>query len=227
MSKRKFDSKFDYKFERQCEYRRKRSRLPWDFYHKKIGYILDITEATHKKIKDKRALEQIREQQVISLVTALEVYLRDMFIYIIDEKTIKSDGLLKNLKREWSLFEVIEFHNKLTDREWKQAELLAEAYNFQSLDDVKSAYQELLGVDLFAQLKNYAYTGKDGKKYQLEKDFDVKIKTILELRHALTHDIYFRKKISYDKLIVVYNYLHFFVDIFDLYLQEKYQKNDK
>jgi len=50
--------------ERLCEYRRRRSNIPWNFYHKKIGYIGEIIEETHKKIKNKRILEEIRKQQL-------------------------------------------------------------------------------------------------------------------------------------------------------------------
>jgi len=210
------------KLERLCEYRRKRSSVPWNFYHKKIYYISDIIEETDKRIKNERTLEAIREQQVVSLVTALEVYLREMFIYVIDEKNIKSDRLLDSINKNLSLLEVITLHKKMVIKKWKQAELLANEFNFQDLNKVKEAYGKLLHLDLFSQLKKYKKTTKDGKPHQLDKDFEKKIEKILRLRHDIIHDINFRSKVSYNELIDMYNCLHFFVDIFDSYLQEKF-----
>ena len=224
--------KIDYhilKLEKQCDFRRKRSGIPWNFYHKKIYYISDILEETSKKIKNKRILEEIYKQQVVSLVTALEVYLREMFIFIIDEKNIKSDKVLESIKREYSLLDVIGMHNlinkhNLNDKnKWKPAYFLANEYNFQNLDGVKTAYKKLLGIDIFAKLKNYKFEAVSGEICQLDKDFDVKIKEILELRHSIIHDINFRKKLSYEKVISIFNYLHFFVDTFDAYMEEKYK----
>jgi hypothetical protein len=211
------------KLERQCDYRRSRSSIPWNVYHKKIEYIQNIIEKTKKKIKDKRILEEIRKQQIVSLVTALEVYLRDMFIFIIDEKNIKTDKILDSKKENLSLLDVIRYHNLLKEKEWKPAELLANKYNFQNLQSIESAYRELLNINVLTELKGYKVKDKAGKTYKLDKDYNDKIKKILELRHSITHDINFRKKISYDRLVEIFNYLHFFVDTFDIYLEEKYK----
>lgn len=210
------------KLEKQCELRRKRSEIPWNFYHTKIYYIYDILEETHKKIKNKRILEEIYKQQVVSLVTALEVYLREMFIFIIDEKTIKSDKLLDSEKKELSLLDVIRLHNLIKKNRWKPAELLANEYNFQNFDEVKLTYNKLLNIDIIAELKKYKLEEKNGEITQLEKDFDVTIKEILELRHSIIHDINFSKKLSYEEVSGMFGYLHTFVDIFDAFLREKY-----
>jgi hypothetical protein len=167
-------------------------------------------------------LEEIYKQQVVSLVTALEVYLREMFIFIIDEKKVKSDKLLDSEKKELSLLDVIRLHNLIKKNRWKPAELLANEYNFQNFDEVKSTYNKLLNIDIIAELKKYKLEEKNGEITQLEKDFDVKIKEILELRHSIIHDINFSKKLSYEEVSAMFGFLHTFVDIFDAFLSEKY-----
>lgn len=206
------------RLEKLCDNRRKRSIIPWNFYHKKIGYIRNIIEISTKKIKNKRILEEVYKQQVVSLVTAMEVYLREVLVFIIDEKKIKSDNVLDSIKKSITLLEVVQVHEMLEKKGWDKAELLANEYNFQNLKNIKKAFSDLLKKDVFAGLKEYSIEGNDGKTLRLKKDFDRRIRDILELRHSLVHDINFRKKVSYNRLIEIYNQLHFFVDMLDYYL---------
>lgn len=211
------------KLERLCDYRRKRSSNPWNFFHKKIEYIEEVLIHTQKKIKDQRILNLIHKQQIVSLVTALEVYLREMFIYIIDEEKIKSDPLLNNIKKEVSLLDIMKLHNKINKNKWQQAELLANEYKFQNFDEAISAFKKLTNMDIKGGLRKYKIQ-KNEVHFQLDKDFDIKIKEILQLRHSIIHDINFRRKISYDKCLDIYDYIHFFVDIFDFYIRDKVMK---
>ena len=147
--------------------------------------------------------------------------------YCIDEKRIKSGHVLESIKKELSLLDVMRLHERMEKDNWTQAELLANEFNFQNLDQVKSAFDKLLNIDIFAELKNYKLENKTKTEhYQLDKYFDVRIKKILELRHSIVHDINFRKKISYNKIVDIYNDLHFFVDMFDFYLRERFLEKE-
>jgi len=220
MSRRKFIHDLS-KLKTTAEHRRKRSSKPWNFFHKKIYYIGDIITESDKKIKDKRVLEEIFKQQLVSLITALEVYLREMFISIIDEKKIKSDDLLKKIKKDYNLYEIIVLHEEMVNNKWKKSEVLANEYNFQSLKEVQRIFSKLLGVDVFASLKKFQIPSSDNGVFQLKRDFDKRLEEILNLRHSIVHDINFRRKISYNNIIDTWNDIHSFVDVFHAWIENR------
>lgn len=201
-----------------CDSRRKRSSRPWDFFHKKIDLIKQICQKT--RIKDKRVLDLIYKQQIVSLVTALEVYLREIFIYVIDKKNVNPDKLLEKSRKDINLLELFNLYKQIKRNDWSKAEVLAYEYNFQNIHQIKLAFNTLLDVDFFNELRKWGFETKEGAYESLPNDFDKQIEEILDLRHPIVHDINFRKKLSFETFVDCYNIVHFFVDAVDYWIEE-------
>lgn len=219
-------SKFEsFKLDRMIEHRKGRSMYPWNFFHKKIDIIHDVLIKTHEKIKKESILEDIRKQQIVSLVTAFEVYMREFFIFYVDTSGIKIDEFLYKTKREYTLKDISQIVGQLKERKIGFGDLLAYGYSFQKLFEIKDAYKMLLGIDIFTDIKKFELTIKSGKKQRLEMDYYKLLQELLDLRHSIVHDINFRRKIPYDTVVELYNNLHAFVDYFDYFMNDFREKH--
>ena len=104
---------------------RKRSSVPISFFLDKYFDSCNLLEKINKKIKMKHLNQEARKQHIISLVTALEVYLKETFVSIINKKKI---DCLELITKDWKFdFYDIQFilKHKITINE-----LIASCYNF-------------------------------------------------------------------------------------------------
>lgn len=135
---------------------------------------------------------EARRQFVVSLITALEVYLGDIVLELIDTQKVKySENILKSAGKKFNIIEIDEIlKNKIT-----VGELICDQINFQNLDWTLSFLTDLFDED-FAKLletKKFVYTNKQERKItlSLRKGFKKRLARIFELRHNYVHDISF------------------------------------
>ena len=131
---------------------------------------------------------------ITSLVTQIEVYFKDLFIFITNNKTGDISNLLKKTTKnkhfntKFKLEELgIVFENKIS-----LGELIAECYNFQDLDSINAAYSNLYNSKFLDDVDKFIISVfPDSKtKYPTIPT----LKEMIKLRHKIVH----RGKISKD-----------------------------
>lgn len=127
---------------------------------------------------------------LVSYVTALEVFLRDLFVILINEnKKIKHRFLSGTRKINLQMLEDYK-KGSIT-----LGEIIAREYNFQNLDSIQSAYKEL-GLDFYKLLMKHGkvkFRTKRGNRVEL-------LKGLLEIRHKIIHDGKFYENIIYEDI---------------------------
>lgn len=206
--------------DRQREYRKSRSQDPWDFFHKKVGYIEDILNEAHERISDSGILREINKQQIVSMVTALEVYLREMFILILDSEVLNINHIVAKYEKKFSLEEFIELHDKMNNDDVQLSEIITSEYSFQNIKSALDAFSKLLNCDVIRELKKVELS-EAGEVTKLEPNFIKTLFEIITLRHSIIHDINFRKRPSKDKVEDYLSEIHYFVHVFDKYIWDQ------
>ena len=195
-----------------------RSKFPIEDFIDKWTNASGLLEKVHKKIHTKNLIQEARGQFIVSMVTALEVFLRDSLISLIDKYKLDYTKLAKK-KAESCDLEKIEFiiKNNITI-----GELIVEYCKFQNLKEIEECFSLLFGFSLFKELKEYkwVYDKKNPKGFiQISSDFYPKLDNLLKLRHSITHDLNFKRIINKrnldemeDELVTFVNLLCFLFD---------------
>ena len=158
----------------------KRTRLLSDFAETKRG-----TGALKLK-------SEARRQFIISLVTALEVYLGDLTIELIDKAQIKyGKRIIESASKKYDIIEIREIlRNKIT-----MGELICDQINFQNLEKIFGFLKNLFGTDMSKLLEKnkFIYTNQRGNPFTifLRRGFNKNLQRVIKMRHTFTHDIRF------------------------------------
>ncbi len=194
-----------------------RSKSPIDSFITKWDNVSTLLKQIHKKISNKNLIQEARGQFIVSIVTALEVFLRDSLISLINKNQLDYTKLAEKKSDNYDL-ETVEFiiKNKITI-----AELIADNCSFQNLKRIDECFSLLFGFNLFKEFKDYkwVYDKEDSKGYIQMTDFYPKIDKLLKLRHDITHDLNFKRTINKrdldemeEELVNFTNILAFFFD---------------
>lgn len=181
----------------------------YNFYEKVERAVLLVNfseDSNSRKIKS-----ESRRQFIISLVTAMEVYLTDLITYLIDNENIKLEKL--NLpSHQFTISNIIQIQkSKIT-----VGELISMYTNFQNLDDINQLLSKLFDVKFFDFLKTRTFTFQNtsGKltKIHPKQDYYKKLNIIIKNRHKFVHDLSFNQtpKCSYlsNSRDVMYDFVH-------------------
>lgn len=133
-----------------------------------------------------------RRQFVISLVTALEVYLGDLTIELIDKAQIQyGKKILESTSKKYDIIEVREIlKNGIT-----MGELICQQINFQNLDKIFSFLKIFFGTDMSRLLENnkFIYNNTKGNQVSvsLRRGYQEKLQNVIKMRHNFIHDLRF------------------------------------
>jgi len=127
----------------------------------------------------------VQKGYVIMMVSAVEVYFRDMFDFMIKQSlkyghTVKLQGLHK--KR----YDVDEIHSHIQD-EISPYELVVNSVNFQNYKAIEEAYAHLLSKSLWKGAKAIKIKRKEGKDFSIDDRHLGSFRRLLKLRHELIH----------------------------------------
>ena len=88
---------------------------PWDIFHEKLYTIKKIIDFLNQNIKDTKLIHEIYKQQIISLTTLLEVFLRESFIFFSKKDKLKiSLDKYSNIKNDaYTLEEIFILYEKI------------------------------------------------------------------------------------------------------------------
>jgi len=204
--------------------RKTRSKFPIESFIDKWSNSSNLSEKIHKKIHDRNLIQEARNQFIMSIITALEVFLRDSLLFLIDEYKLDYTKLAKKKADTYSL-EKIEFitKNKITI-----GELIVDYCNFQNLGGINECFSLLFGFNLFEEVKQYkwVYDEKDPQGFMQVSNFYL-IDRLLKLRHNITHDLDFKRKINKRDLDEMENELVTFANILSFFFEDLIEKKLK
>lgn len=121
----------------------------------KICDASDLMEFIHKKVKNRKLIQEARKQFIITLVTSIEVLLRDYFLVSLTYENIinKFRKISDYSERKFTLAEMVFCNeNKISEQE-----LIADNYNFQNISDINKAFSTALSNNFFDDIKNFKW----------------------------------------------------------------------
>ncbi len=195
---------------------------PFDSFLEKIARQTKLIDSIEKcKDIDEQIKIEARKNFMISWVTALEVYLKDMVWVLIDgfPSSLNQEGIENLLKKKISLWEVFEIIQK---ERITKGELIAAEYSFLSLEQIDYIFKNILGHESFLlEIEKTVLTAPNKKPFILNKkwpNWKSKITKIFELRHKYVHQVNFQKDISFEESLDMFACLLDFVKFVDEYL---------
>jgi len=141
------------------------------------------------------AIAYAKQQYVITMVSGMEHFFKDLLIDLIDEELIDPSKLSANFELE----DVV----KLRNGDLNLGEAIAKNYNFQNLDEINKVYSRILNVNFYDKLKEVIKTPeykRDITYLVLDEDFYPLINEVIELRHKNIHDLDLSFEIDLKKL---------------------------
>ena len=135
------------------------------------------------------AIAYAKRQYIITMVSGIEHFFKDLLIDLLDEELVDPP----RLRDKFELEDVV----KLKKGNLNLGELIAKNYNFQNLDEINRVYSKILKFSFYEKLKEVIKTPeykKDISYLRLNEDFYPLINEVIEIRHKSIHDL----DLSYD-----------------------------
>ncbi len=141
-----------------------------------------------RKIDDNLiTISYAKQQFIISMVSAIEHFFKDLLIDLIDEDLVD----ISELKDKYKLNDII----KLKKGNVSLGELVAKNYNFQNLNEINKIYSKILkskiNINFYDKLREIIKTPeyeRDISYLRLTEDFYKIIRDVIEFRHKCIHD---------------------------------------
>jgi hypothetical protein len=149
--------------------------------------IVEVQEADTSKLSLK--LRWVLEKQsVITMITAVEVYFRDMLdgIFRVCKPEAFRPVLKEIYKSKHDIDELLDFHV----RRVHPLELVANSFNFQNPDVIAAVFDKLIRKPLWKSVIGMSFRVKEkpDKQFTLDADHFAAFKRSLRLRHELIHN---------------------------------------
>ena len=134
-------------------------------------------------------------QYYVFLVSCWETFFRDVFVYVHTQDKRLTESLLEKMKPAIDTF---------NDHDIALSELISKSFNFQNINDLEEAFDELWGTNFLkhicsTDIGTCGVNGKVSGGFVVDKLFDdwynVIIKTF-SIRHKVVHDANFRPEVD-------------------------------
>ncbi len=201
--------------------RNRRNIRPYNNFATKIFLAKDLLQAIEESISKNDLITEGRKNCIISCITSLEVYLRELFFVVFrlcpPEPFLTRCSDLINISLNFN--DLI----NLTVNRVSPQELLTHCLSFQNLKSVNRAYSTLIGKDFFNALKNREFKSLIAKPipFKLDQDYTEKLDKLFQLRHNIVHDVDFALNIDKIQLEDYISNLLLFVVAVDIYMHRE------
>ncbi len=193
--------------------------IPVDVFWEKTRrafLLLDLVEnsKTHKDLK-----LEARKNFIINCVTALEVFLKDMLVGLLENVDLpKLNELLNEKITLWEAYKLF-YRNKVS-----AGELIAIKYSLQNLEQINLIFSKLIEKKFLTEIGSFDVKDERGRtKFVLDKkypDWKERLAELFELRHRFVHQISFNDKLGLERLRKLWECLTHFVEATEQYLFE-------
>lgn len=207
--------------------RKSRSKDPLTNALNKFWDAEGLIDTIHKKIKNKRLVQEARRQFVVTSVTSIEVLLKDYFV-----KLLSLEGVIEKFPEYSDKKFSVEDINYLEAKDISDSEIICGYYNFQNMSDINSAFSTALSSDFFEDLREYKwwFNKKDKKTgFMVLGDFYRKLDKVISLRNDFVHDINFKFRLFRKEIEDIDTFLITFMTQLSFFMSERIQqlKNKK
>ena len=206
--------------------RHSRNKAPLDNAIAKLFDDYDLLDEIHKKIRNRRMIQEARKQFIITAVTSIEVLLREYFIQLLNYEVIAKKFTEQLNKKEFSIEDMEVINNEGISK----SELVADNYNFQNLSEINGAFSKALSNNFFKDLKEYEmwFDKKDKKKgYFKLGEFYEDLDWLIASRHDFVHDINEKVKVSKKEAEDISLFCVTFISQVGFYISEKFYQLKK
>lgn len=206
--------------------RNTRGFSPIDNFYKQLELIESLYFEIEKNIESSKLIQQSRKQLVISLVSALEVYLKDTLMIAYNSGSFNDCYLVRSLQKRFLLKDIQDIiQNKITI-----GEILASVFTFSNLKSINKIFSGLIGNSFFKELNQYKFELKssddeekkesEGLTTILNEDRRVyfNLKELYSLRPFITHDQPEKSSISEFQIQYFLSSTSLFTFVIDSYL---------
>lgn len=220
--------RFRFDYEKILESRKSRAarkKIPFDNFLEKYNSVTNLFDEVHKKFRKNELLQECRKQDIIGIMTAFEVYFKDVISYLIQKQKLDVNRLFvkEDQIRILDLENIIKAKIKLSD-------LIHLKYNFMKLSDIDQIFRRTLNIQIFEQLKKFSFridktgfhsikiTERRKDDFYLDKDYYAGIEALIRKRNSFVHDTNPALKISKADVEAANESIFEFVFFFDIFL---------
>ncbi|MBY7962054.1 hypothetical protein KW476_13255 [Vibrio fluvialis] len=196
---------------------------------------MDISQATMSAMEEIAPMElsvntknTLKNNQIINMVTAVDVYFRDMIdaIFRMCDRDAFNSKLRKLHEKNYKIDEVIAiYENKI-----HPLELISNSHSFQNTENIDKVFSILLEdrfIPKLLKLKWKMSGSDDIDAHQLYK-YDVdNLQELFEIRHFLIHNPHKTESISEEKFEELTNSMYGFIMASDLIFTQFINNNSK
>jgi hypothetical protein len=208
------------KIKSQTKLNKSRKKNPIVTFLGKVLTAEELLKEIENKIIKKELINEARTQYVIALVTAFEVYFKDLLIYIFDncKREIVYDNCNKiKFDEKYSFIQLLEFYkNKIEIQE-----IIRVSKNFQNIDIVFDVFGNLTGMNLSKEIENYT-ADFHRLKVTVTKELKNELIQLLKKRHELTHEIDGELNIKKDETDDYFKSMIIFIVVIDKLINKEF-----
>ena len=196
---------------------------------------MDISQATTNAMEEIATLElsvntknTLKNNQIINMVTAVEVYFRDMIdaIFRMCDRDVFDSKLRKLHDKNYKIDEVIAiYENKI-----HPLELISASHSFQNTENINKVFSTLTDDRFIAKLLKLKWKmsgSEDKDAHQLYKQDVDNLQELFEIRHFLIHNPHKTESISQEKFEELINSMYGFIMAADLFFTQFINSNSK
>ena len=198
--------------------------IPSDIFYEKTRRAWILLDLVEKSEVSKDLKLEARKNFIINCTTALEVFLKDMLIGIVDillEKKCHPDKIDSLFKEKITLGEAYQL---LSERKISAGLLIASKYSFHNLEVIDRIFSVIINGNFLESLGKFEVKDSKGKtKFVLDKRYHNgnwrnKLAEFLYLRHKFVHQIKFKDKLGLKRILKLWECLSDFVEATEQYL---------
>lgn len=222
--------------EREKTFYEKRSNVdPISIFHKKVAESVKLVTFVERKSKISSVKLNARKNYVINLVTAAEVYFKDLVKILPEFQEVKRDlsGLRRLLDEKitiWDAFQL--FKNKKVGKSIKIGNIISVSFSFQNLEQIDFVFSQILLIKFLDKVEEHKR-----RLNEIEQDF-FKVKTLclksnlpqwrrtiadlFNARHDIVHEVCFVDKLSYKQISRFWCNIVCFIYAVDYFIRDTY-----
>ncbi len=222
------------KIEKERNFFKQRGPEAITTFYKKVAESVGLVYLVEKKSKTKTIKINARKNYVINLVTAAEVYFKDLLKNIPDIKIIKNnDGLEKLLEEKITIWEAYQLlRTRKSRKPIRISELIGIDRLFENLTTIDSFFSKLLKCNFLEEVENHQHRLNKVEKnfFSVTKlhlkvnlpDWKNQVGTLFEKRHEYVHQICFGDNLTYKEISKFWWRLVCFIYAVNYFVEDKY-----
>lgn len=203
-------------------------------FYKKVGESVELVTFIEKNSKSRKIKLNARKNYVINLVTAVEVYFKDLVKILPDFGKVKLEcekiGELLDQKMEKVTIVdafLLSKRNKL-----RIGDFIAVSNKFENLENIDTVFSKILGLKFLDAVERHKHklTRAESNFFTVDTlhlaanlpDWRRQVGKLFEKRHEVVHQVCFKDSLSFEEISTFWWRLVCFVYAVDFYIRDKF-----